>query len=396
MPALSASVSDPTLAPRPATLPGWLGLQARRHSRAVALRHKHLGVWRERSWQQLHDEVGGLATRLTAGGFGAGSTLVVLSHPRPEPLLLALAAQWLGGSAALLDPAVTDTALSAIVAGLRPTVVFAEGAEELKRIRHAGLEPALLLYADRRGLTGEPRAAGSPACRLHHYAEVVAAAEAGALLPPLATSSTDTAFRFFRADDSGVARQDVSHAELLHAGDTLIAAEKLDATEEALAARAFAAGGQARYLLAPWLIAGFRLNFPESLATRDNDRRELGPTLVAGTAATYGRVAALVQTRLPVAGSRQRRLVDWALAPASGRIRRLLGHWLVKRPLRDVIGFTRTRAPLLVGEPLPQPTADFYAALDIRIRAWPDAAVWQAQPPTATPAATDIPLPQGA
>ena len=54
------------------------------------------------------------------------------------------------------------------------------------------------------------------------------------------------------------------------------------ASEEALAARVFAASGQARYLLAPWLSAGFCLNFPEALATRDTDRRELGPTLGAG------------------------------------------------------------------------------------------------------------------
>ncbi|MNR37341.1 hypothetical protein D3C85_1553490 [compost metagenome] len=66
--------------------------------------------------------------------------------------------------------------------------------------------------------------------------------------------------------------------------------ERLTEREEALAARAFAASGQARYLLAPWLLAGFRLNFPERLETRDQDRRELGPSLVLGTRETYGRL----------------------------------------------------------------------------------------------------------
>jgi len=167
-----------------------------------------------------------------------------------------------------------------------------------------------------------------------------------------------------------------------------VLAEKLGADEQALAARAFAASGQARYLLAPWLIAGFCLNFPENLATRDNDRRELGPTLVAGTLETYTRLHDLVQARLPQPGSAQRRLVDWALAAQPGAARRVLGEWLVRRPLRDVIGFTRTRAPLLVGEPLSGNAQAFFAALGIAVRAWPDPAQWHS--PAVAPA---VPVP---
>ena len=83
-------------------------------------------------------------------------------------------------------------------------------------------------------------------------------------------------------------------------------------------------------------------------------------------------------------GSAQRRLVDWALAAQPGAARRLLGEWLVRRPLRDVIGFTRTRAPLLVGEPPPEYTQAFFAALGIDVRAWPDPAQWHS--PAASPA----------
>jgi len=195
---------------------------------------------------------------------------------------------------------------------------------------------------------------------------------------PVQAHAERTAFAFYRYAASGqIEQQRITHAELLQQGQRLVLAEKLNEQEEALAARAFAASGQARYLLAPWLIAGFCLNFPENLSTRDNDRRELGPTLVAGTAQTYGRLHELVLSRLPQPGSVQRRLVDWALDKQPGKVRKVLGEWLVRRPLRDVMGFTRTRAPLLVGEPLPITTLDFFAALGIEVRAWPDLAQWR-------------------
>ncbi len=88
----------------PGTLPEWLQRQAADHGTRLALRHKHLGVWQVRTWQQLADEVRRLASALQLRGFTEANTLVVLSRPRPEALIAALAAQWLGGVAVLFDP----------------------------------------------------------------------------------------------------------------------------------------------------------------------------------------------------------------------------------------------------------------------------------------------------
>jgi len=368
----------------PATLPHWLLRQSHQQAGRTALRHKRLGVWQQRSWRQTADEVHRLATALKAGGFAEGETLAILSRPRPEALLAALAAQWLGGVAALLDPLDAADGQIALLRGLQPQAVFAEGLPELERLRASALAPELVLYADARGVAGH-NPAGSAWL---DYAQL-AAPHAGEGMLPVQARAERTAFVFYRHAASGqIEQQRITHAELLHEGQRLVLAEKLGADEQALAARAFAASGQARYLLAPWLIAGFCLNFPENLATRDNDRRELGPTLVAGTLETYTRLHDLVQARLPQPGSAQRRLVDWALAAQPGAARRVLGEWLVRRPLRDVIGFTRTRAPLLVGEPLSGNAQAFFAALGIAVRAWPDPAQWHS--PAVAPA---VPVP---
>src|SRR5690606_30168016 len=173
--------------------------------------------------------------------------------------------------------------------------------------------------------------------------------------------------------------RELSHAALIADGIRIIQTEQLRADDEALAARAFAAAGQVRYLLAPWLIGGFRLNLPESLATRDADRRELGPTLVLGTKETYERLARWVQERLPEPGSLRRKLVDWSLPPDLAGAARWLAELLIRRPLRDVIGFTRARHPLVVGSPPAGDTARLFQALGIHIRNWDDGESWQTQ-----------------
>lgn len=348
----------------PTTLPAWLAHQARQRPTAIALRHKRLGIWQVRNWAQVQSEVLALAGALRASGFGPGAQLAILSRPRPEALFAALAAQWLGGTAALFDPLEDAAGQGAALRQAGVDFIFAEGLEEILRLREIGLAPVWLAYADGRGMT-DSQVRGDA---LDYVSLLAAEAEYGA--PPV--HSDDAAFAFYRQGDAGVERQRFSHTQLLQEGELLVRDERLTQREEALAARAFATSGQARYLLAPWLLAGFRLNFPERLETRDQDRRELGPSLVLGTRETYGRLQQRVRERLPLPGSPSRRLVDWALRGKGGWI----GEVLVRRPLRDVLGFSRTRVALLVGPALEEDTQRLFAGLGIEVRSWPAAERW--------------------
>lgn len=355
----------------PASLPQWLQQQAHWHGADVALRHKYLGVWQERSWAQVADEVRRLASALQARGFSAGATLTIISRPRPQALLAALAAQWLGGVASLFDPLEASAGQVQSLGTLQPDFVLVEGQEEMLRLLAAQVAARVLVYLDKRGL-----ADSTPFVQALDYAALVAEQPTNERAPQ--GRVLQTAFVFYRGAGQAIEEQRISHAELLQEGQRLVTREGLGRQEEALAARAFASGGQARYLLAPWLIAGFRLNFPENLATRDRDRRELGPTLVAGTRETYERLYRYALERLPAPGSWSRGLVDWALAAHPDVLQRHLGDWLVRRPLRDVLGFSRTRAPLLVSDALPPETQAFFQVLGIRVRQWSDAAHWEA------------------
>lgn len=357
------------------TLPTWLASQAQQRPYSVAIRHKQLGIWHETTWQAAQHAVLAAAEFLQHKGFGKGDTLFLLSEPRPEALLLSLAAHWLGGVSAPLDPAFARPQLLDLLHSLRPGFVFAEAQAQVDQVLEAKPDVQLVIYADARGLAGYQHPV------LHAYSKIVLA-QTTPKLPDLKviTDASDIAFRFYRLSAGyQLEYRELSHAELLKNGRQLVVHEALTHKEQALAARAFAASGHAKYLLSPWLLAGFTLNFPENLATRDTDRRELGPTLVAGTAATYQRLYTLTQSRWPLAGSWQFALVSWALRVSRQNIPGIatLANWLVILPLQDVIGLRRTRVPLLVGEALSAEAAQFFLSIGIRVRDWPEESPWQ-------------------
>lgn len=352
------------------TLPQALLLQAETRGSAIALRYKRLGIWHVRSWSEVAQDVSRLAGALHQRDFGPGDDLLIISQARSEALLLALAAQWLGGSVTLLDPELDNRQL---LTRLKPAFVLAEASDAVQQVRSTETLPRVLLYLDGRGLsTREDRG-------LSAYAELSVGLTADVPVP--VSDSTATAFVFHPATQGQPQR--LSHGQLLEGARKLVARETLSAGEEALAARVFAASGQARYLLAPWLSAGFCLNFPEALATRDTDRRELGPTLVLGTRESYSRLEFWARERLPLPGTLSHRVYRWAMVPDVHVARRLLGHWLIRRPLLDVLGMSRLRAPLLVGPALSQESAEFFGALGILPRNW--------QEPSAPRALVDAP-----
>ena len=354
------------------TLPLALLQQAQTRGSAIALRYKRLGIWHARSWSELAQDVSRLAAALHQRGFGRHDDLLIISQARSEALLLALAAQWLGGSVTLLDPERDNRAL---LARLRPSFVLAEAQDAVQQVRHADLPPCVLLFLDGRGLkSGDGKG-------LSAYADLSAGVAAEP--PACATDSAAVAF-VFHTDTHGPSLR-LSHAQLLGGAHKLVAREHLSGAEEALAARVFAASGQARYLLAPWLCAGFCLNFPEALATRDTDRRELGPTLVLGTRESYARLEQWARERLPLPGTLGHRLYRWAMVPDAQAFRRWLGYWLIRRPLLDVLGMSRLRVPLLVGPALSQESAAFFGALGIHPGNWQEPSARQERADTRTP-----------
>ena len=367
---MSSTQSSPTGAP--VSLPQWLRYQATLHPHRVALRHKRLGLWQAQTWAGLERQTAQLAAGLGARGLGAGSVLLLLTHPRTEALPMVLAAQALGASVVPVDPDWPDAHVAALLRLEERAFVFAEVQNQVERVLAVLPAPVLLAYADARGLGRNQHPA------LVHVQALAAQAAADATLPDHADPAAG-AFSFYRVDPAhGLQWQSFSHAALLAQGRHVAEQEALVQTDEALVARGFATAGHVRYLLAPWLMCGFTLNFPENLATRDADRRELQPTVVLGTQASYARLGDLVRARWPLPGSWHARLLDWALDARRAGVALALAERAVRQPLRRVLGFGRLRVALLAGAPVDEPTGSLLRSLGVQPHAWPEAHEWQA------------------
>ncbi len=332
----------------PHSLPQALLIQAQTRNRQIALRYKELGIWQTRTWGEVAQEVDHLAEALHLKGFKATDCLLIISEANAEALLLTLAAQALGGSVSLIEPSVGHRSWLATV---KPRYAVVQNLELVAQLSDA--EPDVVIVLDDRGLHDAEDA------RLIDYAELLKPAAKGIRKPLIDAAACAFVFQTSEGE------QQLTHADLLDGAQQLIDANAITDHDQALVARVFAANSQARYLLAPWLVAGFCLNFPEALSTRDNDRRELGPTLVLGTRESYARLELWARERLPLAGTFAHALYRWAMAPAKGLIRRQLGYWLIRRPLLDVLGMSRLSKPLLAGEALTPQSQAFFAALGI-------------------------------
>ena len=349
--------------PLPPSLPHALLERARGQGDALALRQKTRGIWHERTWSQVAEEVAQLARGLHERGFATDDSLLVVSEARFEPLLLSIAAQSLGGHATLLDP---SSGIERHLAGLDTRCVFVESEAQAALFLRRPAPPIVLICGDARGM-----ADGQQDAVLRYEHLLASHSEVQTVAPTRPTTASDTpAFVIAGSDEKRP--HTLTHGALLRGAHELITREAFTANDEALAARTFSAAGHLRYLVAPWLLAGFRLNFPESLLTRDNDRRELGPTVLLGNQASYAALEQRIRARLPLPGSLADRLFQWATRSEPTAWSRHIGNGLIRRPLRDVMGFSRLRSPLLVGEPLPPSTAAFYRTLGIVPRACPD------------------------
>ncbi len=332
----------------PHSLPQALLIQAQTRNRQIALRYKKLGIWQTRTWGEVAQDADHLAEALHLKGFKATDCLLIISEANAEALLLTLAAQALGGSVSLIKPSADHRSWLATV---KPRYAVVQNLELVAQLSDA--EPDVVIVLDDRGLHDAEDA------RLVDYAELLKPAAKGIRKPLIDAAACAFVFQTPQGE------QRLTHADLLDGARQLVDIQAITERDQALVARVFAANSQARYLLAPWLVAGFCLNFPEALSTRDNDRRELGPTLVLGTRESYARLELRARERLPLPGTFAHALYRWAMAPAKGLIRRQLGYWLIRRPLLDVLGMSRLSKPLLAGEALTPQSQAFFAALGI-------------------------------
>jgi long-chain acyl-CoA synthetase len=153
--------ADPQAVPRRqagldgGTLLTLLAANAEAHGRAVAMRERDRGIWREFTWGAMLEEVLAFAAALDGMGLAAGEGLLVVGDNRPRLYFGMLGAAALRGRPAPIYPDVPPDDLDFYANNSRARFALAEDQEQVDKLldlrARSGL-PEIIVYDDPRGL----------------------------------------------------------------------------------------------------------------------------------------------------------------------------------------------------------------------------------------------------
>jgi long-chain acyl-CoA synthetase len=367
------------------TLPGLLEANAARRPKAIAVRVKRLGIWREVTWRALADFVRETALALDGLGVGAGDSVAIFAPNDPRWVVADLGVQTVRATSVGLQPVQDADELVENLTAAAPRLIVCGDQQQLDSVlavRERVPAPERLIVFDMKGLhtpeyQDEPivafeelRAAG----RARHgdlpsrYLELLAAVD-----------PEDASVVSFTSGTTGLP----SGVLLSQRGQVAIGrllASRVGATEND---RGFSllplghATARAFDVVLP-LVAGSSINFAESAETIESDLTEISPTVFFATPRVYERIRATVEIRGRRAAPLKRRAFRFGMDRLStamearrrggrARLSRAVGHALIGRWVLDKAGLTDVRYAAVGGAAVASDLLDWFWKLDVPV-----------------------------
>jgi len=384
-----ASVGAAAAALADATFPRLLLVHAAARPDRPALREKQLGIWQTWTWDRLKQEVAAIAAGLSAQGFQRGEHLAIVGENRPRLYAAMIAAQSLGGIPVPLYQDAVAVEMTYVMrdAGIRFAVV--EDQEQVDKLLEIRPECPLLeriVYDDPRGLRKYDRPELMPYDALVEEGRRFLAAHPGFLEAQVAAGSPDdTAAMFYTSGTTGNPKGVIhGHRNLIAMASRASAMEGLTDREDVLAYLPLAWIGQNIFSYSQWLVTGFTVNCPESVATVGMDMREIGPTYYFAPPRVLEGMLTQVTIRMEDAG----RIKRWLYARSMALARRVgesilngeagvsfldrllyrLGDLAIYGPLRNALGMSRVGVAYTAGEAIGPDLFVFYRSIGVNLK----------------------------
>jgi long-chain acyl-CoA synthetase len=357
----------------PDTLPKLLRRNALAHGGEVAMREKHLGIWRALNWAEVEARTARIALGLRALGIGAGDVVALIGDNRPDWVMGEIAAHALGARSLGIYRDALDDEVAYLLRFSGASAVIAEDEEQVDKLLNISAEvPTLrhIVFCDLRGMRkhADPRLLplesllerGAP--DLADWPRLVEATK-GEEVAILCTTSGTTARPKLAMLTAGAL---IRHCE------SYLKADPKGPEDEYVSVLPLPWIMEQVYVLGWGLIARMKVNFVEEPETMMADFREIGPTFVLFAPRLWESIAADVRARVMDATPLKRRMFELGMklgleALAQGR-RSGLADALLFRALRDRLGFTNLRSAATGGAALGPDTFRFFQAMGVPLR----------------------------
>ncbi|MFV0299092.1 MAG: AMP-binding protein, partial [Hyphomicrobiaceae bacterium] len=361
------------------TLPKLLGHNARTHSNEPAMRAKDRGIWQTMSWRQALTFMRDFSLGLGELGFERGGKLAVVGDNRPALYLAQLAAQARGGIAVPLYQDAIATELVYVLNHAEISIIVAEDQEQVDKI--LSLQEQLphlrwIIFEDPRGLTDYEDAILKSVEDILELGHASPGGDADFTRELQAGNGDDIAMIAYTSGTTGRPKGVLlSHANMIGTAENYVTGERVQRGDNWLAFLPMAWVGDTMYSLGVSLVTGAVVNCPESPETVQRDLRELGPSIVLAPPRIWENLLTQLQVRAADASPLKRHLYTYFInlarerellvqdgkpVPAWMRLTYALGNVVIYAPLRDLIGFGKTRWAVTGGAPLGPDTFRFF------------------------------------
>jgi long-chain acyl-CoA synthetase len=385
---MNESTVDPQVTIALDTFPKLLLDRASRFRDLHAMREKEFGIWQSWTWHELAEEVGDLAAGLSQVGFQRGDKAAVIGDNRPRLYGAMCSIQALGGIPVPMYQDSVAKELEFVVDHAEVRFAIAENQEQVDKLLELKASCAKLetiVYVDPRGL----RHYDQP--YLHSYASVqekgreLRRSKPGFLDGEIAAGNgSDIAIILYTSGTTGNPKGVMlTHDNIIITARNSVERDGLRRDEEVLAYLPMAWVGDNIFSVGQSYVAGFCVSCPESSSTVMQDLREVGPTYFFAPPKIYETLLTTVMIRMEDASKLKQKMFHYFMSvarrvgkhildgdPVSGKDRLLysLGELLVYGPLKNTLGFSRTRIAYTAGEAIGPDIFDFYRSLGINIK----------------------------
>jgi len=373
------------------TLPAYLYNNFKKSPDKTAFREKDLGIWQSFTWSDYLKNVCVLAAFFEDQGLKKGDTIAVVGDNKPEWVVCEMAAQLLGVIPIGIYQDSVISEVKYILGRAEVKVVVAEDQEQVDKIldileeSEGDNDIKCVIYYDDKGMYQYD----DPA--LVYYGEIFKnnyfkndGFEQYCESKISNIDENDVAVMCTTSGTTGFPKLAMlTHKNMIFMSRSLGKADPKYENDEFVSFLPLPWIGEQMMCIASALIFGFKVNFPESHDTVQNDMKEIGPNLIFSPPRVWENLASNVQVKI-MDTSRFKRFVYNKCLPVGYKfaecrfdkvspsfllkIKYRLAYLAVFKKLKERMGFSFLRSAITGGAALGPDTFKFFHALGINLK----------------------------